>query len=202
MQIRPNSRQIPKEKNITSNKDYNDVFYSYLQSISEFDHEKRCRYINKKMINYTKIGKALGISRQTASNRFKNLMPEGLGLVCYEEENQRYILTTLDKELAALVPLDTLQTMVAALSDNCISIYVYLFNRYIANGEKSFVFTYNQLKSFCGLGLNTRSNDYIVAGILKVLSKLKLISVELLADDETGKTFYELKWITNEISDC
>ena len=39
LKIMPNSRQIPKTKEICANKKYFDILYAYLQCISEKDEE-------------------------------------------------------------------------------------------------------------------------------------------------------------------
>ena len=41
------------------------------------------------------------------------------------------------------------------------------------------MFTKSQLKAMLGFSVNTRSNDYIIDGILMVLQKLDLIKVEI-----------------------
>lgn len=196
MQIKNNSRQIPKDAGITANKQYNDLMYSYLQTISQYDDETKERFIDKKQVQFSKLGEDLGVSRQTASNRFKRLLD--LGLLIFEDKNSRYRLVNLDKTLATLVPLETLQVMVSALSENCISIYVYLFNRYFASGQKAFTFTYDQLKSFIGISTSTKSNSYIVKGILDVLERLGLIEIESYVGDDS-KHYHLLKMITNEL---
>ena len=66
----------------------------------------------------------------------KNL--EKLGLVVKNDSKKRYELTTLDATMAALVPYPTLKLLVDALSENSISTYVYLLNRYVANNERPF----------------------------------------------------------------
>ena len=47
LKIQPNSRQVPKAKDICSNKKYYDVMYAYFQCLSEKD-EDGVRYFDKK----------------------------------------------------------------------------------------------------------------------------------------------------------
>jgi predicted transcriptional regulator len=96
--IKKGSRQVPKTFNICSDKKYNDILYSYLQCMSE-KRDDDSRYILKKNIKYTKLGEALGLSRQTISTRFKNLIQ--LGLI--EEKNDTYELVRLDNNVAWLI---------------------------------------------------------------------------------------------------
>ena len=73
LKIQSNSRQVPKTKEICSNKKYYDVLYSYLQCISELEENSKIRYFSKKEVNFTKLGEQFGLSRQTISTKFKNL---------------------------------------------------------------------------------------------------------------------------------
>ena len=63
LKIQPNSRQIPKSKNICSNKKYYDILYAYLQCISERDSDTNKRYFYKKDINFSKLGEIFNLSR-------------------------------------------------------------------------------------------------------------------------------------------
>lgn len=197
------SRQVPKIKKIISDKKYHDILYSYLQSQSKWDGEiGHPRYISKKIVNFSKIGKALGISRQTASRRFQNLIT--LGLIS-EEPNDRgdYILQLLPSDVAALIPEKTIEMLVDTLSDNSISTYIYLLMRYIANNERPFKFSIEEIKNFIGISTTTRSNNNVVDNILYVLQKIGLIRYRVTnVSDENGvdiKLIHELEFLTNYI---
>ena len=77
-----------------------------------------------------------------------------------------------------LVPYGTLQVLTSTVTENVISIFVYLLNRYFASVEKGFRYTIDELKSVIGLSTNTRSNNYIISSILLLLSKLGLLKYE------------------------
>ena len=48
------SRQIPKVKQIISDKKYNDILYSYLQQVSDWDGViGHPRYVDKKVVNFS-----------------------------------------------------------------------------------------------------------------------------------------------------
>ena len=115
-----NRRQVPKIKEYLSLKKYCDILYCYLQVISNYDDETKERYVLKKSINFTKIAGDLGISRQTASTKFKNL--KDMGLIV--EDSIRFILVNLDKEIAELVPFSTLRILTNTVKDNVISVYI------------------------------------------------------------------------------
>ena len=72
-------RQIPKIKEICANKLYNDLVYSYLQTIS--DEEGKILKFN---MNHREIGEKVGLSRQTVATKIKNL--EELELLKFIED--------------------------------------------------------------------------------------------------------------------
>lgn len=201
MERQANSRQVPKTVEYTSEKKYSDLLYSCLQCMSMREGDSNFRYILKSEINFSSIAKdKLHLSRQTVSKRFKNLIE--LGLVV--EEGDRYRLCLLDASVATLVPYDVLQILVDSLSDNAISTYVYLMNRFIANKEQPLLFTLGQIKAFAGLTTTTRSNDSVINNILVVLQKLGLIeyhmeTVHLEDKFQNFKTNFILDNVRNKI---
>lgn len=106
LKIQPNSRQVPKAKDICSNKKYYDILYAYLQCISVRDEKMGTRYFFKRDINFSKLGEMFNLSRQTVSTRFKNL--KELGLVV-EMDKDKFRLVELSADLASLVPYNTLK---------------------------------------------------------------------------------------------
>lgn len=211
MKIIENSRQVPKTKDILANKEgYHDIIYCYLQVISKWDGKvDHPRYILKKDISFSKIGKVLGISRQTISKYFNRMLDtEENRLKGYvrliKEKEDRYELAPLDKSLAMLVSQETLAILVSALNHNAISIFVYLLNRYLASSEKTFIFTFVELKSVIGLATSTYSNDYIISGILFVLEKLGLIEWRKKTEKaENGcKDLCYATYMSNEVKQC
>lgn len=202
LKIMPNSRQIPKTKEICANKKYFDILYAYLQCVSEKDEEGK-RYFIKKDINFSKLADQFGLSRQTISTKFKNL--KELGLV-EEIDKNTYKLVKLENDLATLVQYDLVKLMNDTLNDNTISVYVYLFNLYYANGCKVFQFSLDAVKGFIGLSTSARNNNDIVTNILFVLQKIGLIKYSLTTaksndNFDNVKTIYQLDWLTNDIKD-
>ena len=134
MRIVSNSRQIPKSVEYLSSPTYYDNLYGYLQAMSNWDGVVgHPRYIYKNMINYSRIGEDLGLTRQTVSKRFKSMLEGTKQNLAYDMpplvrlNGDRYELISLETHLAMLVPQETLQVLVSALNDNAISIYVYSF---------------------------------------------------------------------------
>jgi predicted transcriptional regulator len=175
--IQTDSRQVPSIEKYTADKKYHDLLYGVLQEISygeKLPGDENCtRYVNKNDFTFETLGNRIGLKRATASKYFKNLIE--LGLIEEIKEEKRYKLFYLDKSIATLIPFKTLRQINNSLNHNAISIYVYLLKRYIANGEKEFIYTRKQLKSFCGLAVDTNSNDDVINDILQVLELLGLI---------------------------
>ena len=194
------SRQIPSKQTICANKKYFDILYAYLQSISDWDEDTDIRTVNKSDVNFSRLGNMFGLSRQTVSTKFKNLME--LGLI-EEFNSKQYRVIRLDNDLATLVPFETVKLLTDTLNENSISTYVYLFNRYYANKYKPFQFTLEQVKSFIGICTTTRSNDDVITNILFVLEKIGLIKYSLTTYQQENDTFnniktiYQLDWLTN-----
>ena len=209
--ILPNSRQIPKTKFHMAHKGYSDNIYSYLVSISHWDGiEGQPRYLYKNQMNYSAIAKQLGISRQTVSNKIRHMLKnenpkkgqteeQFLPLIEYDEDSQVYKIIPFEKDLALLVNKDTLLVMVSLLRDHAISAYVYLYNRYFANGNNKFQFTYPQLKQTIGVGSKSRGNNSTITAILFGLSKLGLLKYQI---EKTDKNRAYILWMTNQIKDA
>ena len=201
MKILENSRQIPKDEEYLANINYCDSLYSYLQVISKWDGDvNHPRYIPKKDCTFIKIAQALGINRQTASKKFKSMLegqPDSIALI--RKQKDRFVLLPIEKRLAMLVPYGTLQVLTSTVTENVISIYVYLLNRYLGSRETQFRYTINELKGVIGISTNTRSNNYIISSILLLLKKLGLLKYEKKI--ENNQTFSYVTWMTNEIDE-
>ena len=192
LQIQTNSRQVPKTKTICANKKYYDILYAYLQCISIRDEYDGKRYFYKKDINFSKLAEIFDLTRQTVSTKFKNLTE--LGLVIKIDENT-YQLLELEPDIATLIPYKTLKVLTDALSQNSISVYVYLLNQYYSNGCKPFVFTIEQIKKYIGISTSTRSNDEIVNNILYILQQIGLIRYSIINQKQEADTFQNVKMI-------
>ena len=204
MEICKNSRQIPRSPEICGSKKYLDILYAYLQQVSQVENKMNLVY--KEDVNFTKIGKMLGFTRQTIAKKFNNLKELGL-IVESDEYPNHYILTKLERDIASLIPYPTLKLLVDALSEHAISTYVYLFNLYYANKCEPIKFCYAQIKKFLGICDTTRSNDETISNILLVLQKIGLIKIHLITEvTEDGrfgnvKTMYQLDQLVNVIKE-
>ena len=198
MKIQNNSRQIPSAKTMTSNKEYFDTMYSVLQEKSHLEvlpDGTHIRYLEKKEIPIVKLAEWTGVTRQTASSRFKNL--EKLKLIEYDDVNKRYVLTYLERSFCTLVPQETLRKMNNALSRHSVSLFVYLMNRYLAAGEKEYLVTMSQMKEYIGLTTQTTSNNVVINDIMEILQKLGLIKYDHRIED--SKMHIYIKKVNNII---
>ena len=177
MKIQPNSRQIPSVEIYTADKKYDDLLYGVLQqkSYHEIVNKVSKRYVDKKDVNFSKLCEEIGVSRQTVAKKFENLIAIGLIEEDTSSKKKRYILNTLDSSVASLVPFETLRKINHALSQYAISLFVYLLNRYIANGENGFIVTLAQMKTFIGIATTTSNNNVIVTDILEILRLIGLV---------------------------
>jgi hypothetical protein len=202
MEIQKNSRQIPSDKIYTANKKYSDILYGYLQHISHLDKDRKIRFIMKKEIKYTDIGKELNMHRQTVSTKFNNLIKQGL--IIYNENYMRYELVTIEDKLATLLPDDTVRILCNSLQERCLSILAYLLKTYIQHNETSCQFNLDIIKEQVGLCVDNRGcNNQVIKDCLLVLQKLGFITYHVTTevDSKTGgiKTLYILDKVTNSI---
>jgi hypothetical protein len=199
LKVQTNSRQIPSIKQYTADKKYSDLIYGVLQEMSdveEIDGVKK-RFVDKKQVSFASLESRLGIARQTISTKFKNLIK--LGLIEEDAAAKRYWLKYLDKSICSLVPFETLRKLNNTLSNNAISLFVYLLNRYIANGEKEYCATMAQMKEFIGIATSTTSNNDVINDILQVLTLLGLMKTEIRMME--GKTYIFVVWMSNTVKE-
>lgn len=206
MEIKKNSRQIPSVPTITREKDYCDLLYAWLQCHSErITMDSEGRRINKSLVKWTAIEKDFVrtlsdgttekvMSRKTIAKYFKYL--EDKGLIQLQDDGY-YYLTILDATEANLIEYNTLSKLINVLQKNSLSIYVYLFNRYYANGFQPFVATIKQIKEFIGIATTTTSNNIIVDDTIDILKRLGLLDYRIKTED--NKSYLEFQWVKNAL---
>ena len=207
MEIKKNSRQMPYASMIVREKDYCDLLYAWLQCNSERENVMSTRRrIEKNKIKWTAIERDFTrtltygsvekvMSRKTIAKYFNHLMDKGL---ISEGEDDYYYLTVLDASEANLIECITLSKLMNVLQKNSISIYIYLFNRYCANGYQPFIATIKQIKDFIGIATSTTSNNIVIDDTIDILKRLGLLEVKLITGED-NKTYLEFQWVKNEL---
>lgn len=207
MEIKKNSRQMPSARMIVKEKDYCDLLYAWLQCNSERANVSEVqRRVEKKKIKWAAIERDFTrtlsdgstekvMSRKTVAKYFAHLMEQGL---VTEGEDDYYYLTVLDASEANLIECVTLSKLYNVLQKNSINIYIYLFNRYCANGYQPFIATLKQIKDFIGIATSTTSNNIIVDDTIDILKRLGLLDVKLITGED-NKTYLEFQWVKNEL---
>lgn len=203
-----NSRQIPTQQSIVSNKNYCDYLYAWFQLNSErVEYTSPQRRIAKKNVKYTAIereftridvngNRVVVMGRRTIPKYIQLLLDKGL---LKDGDDGYYYLSVLRQGEAYLIEFNTLQKLTHTLQRNAISIYVYLLNRYWVNGQQPFVATMAQMKEYIGHSITTTSNNMIISDILEILKRLGLLDYSLEADEL--KTYLEFKYVKNKLPD-
>lgn len=198
MQIQKNSRQIPSNEKITSNKNYSDILYGYLQHLSLLDEEIGIRYIPKSMVKYTAIAEEIGVARQTVSKKFNNLIDQGL--VVLDAANKRYILSTLEAELATLLPDDTIRVLCNTLQERCLSVLSYLLKTFAQHGENPCEVNMDIIKAHVGLSKTNRgSNNEVIKDIFIILKQLGLIEYHVCKEIDQKTGGYRSRYILDRV---
>lgn len=207
MKIENDSRQMPSQSFITREKDYCDLLYAWLQcnservSIGSVDRKiskKKVKWaaIERDFIRVDETGKEYKImSRKTVAKYFQFLVEEGLVI---DNDDDYYYLRVLGRQDANLIEYRTLFKMMNVLQRNCISVYIYLFNRYYANSCEPFIATMKQIKEFIGIATSTTSNNMQIADMIEFLERLGLLHMEMITDED-NKTYMEFQWVLNKL---
>lgn len=207
MIIEKNSRQIPKAKAITSDKDYCDLLYTWLQCNSErVDTTTRGRRISKRECKWQTIEKSMTridsegreikmMARKTIAKYFTALIEKGLVV---DEGDEYYYLTVLENDEACLIENGTLMKLLNIFQRNCISIYAYLIHRYWGAGQSPYQITISSIKEHIGIATSTTSNNLIIDDTLDILARLGLIEYRLVRDKE-GKLHIQIDKVKNKL---
>ena len=201
------SRQMPSIRSITTEKDYCDLLYAWIQTNSERVSPNRPdRKIEKKKVKFVEIEKHFTreidgvvektMSKYSISKYFKKLVDMGL-IYENEDDKQNYYLALLEPDEAMLIEVNTLETLMNTMERHVIDIYSYLYNRYFANGQSSYTLTLSQVKDFIGIATTTTSNNYRIVCSFEILERLGLLSFELVWKD--GLSFYQINWVRNKL---
>ena len=205
MDIERNSRQMPATSTLAKQKDYCDLLYAWLQCHSERENmNSSVRRISKADVKWTQIerdftrkddgGKEYKVmARKTIAKYFGFLEEQGLVV----DKGDYYYLTVLDKSEANLIEYETLYKMMTVMKRHSLDIYIYLFNRYYANGQEPFIATMKQMKDYIGIASTTTSNNEVVKFTIEFLQRLDLLDYEYIHKD--NKTYIQFNWVRNKL---
>ena len=200
---------MPSTSSVAREKDYCDLLYAWLQCKSErISPESQGRRILKSEIKWTKIEKDFTrkladgteekvMGRKTITKYFKHL--EDKGFIKLNEEDEYYYLTVLDSHEANLIEYITLSKLMNVLQKNSLSIYIYLFNRYVANGYQPYIATIKQIKDFIGIATTTTSNNIIIDDTIDILKRLGLLDFKMTYGED-NKTYLQFQWVKNKLA--
>lgn len=210
LKIELNSRQMPAARDIVREKNYCDLLYAWLQCNSEKVYiDGYDRRIAKNKVKWTAIEKDFTrvavdgseekiMGRKTIAKYFDTLVQ--LGLVT-EKDDGYYYLTLLNAHDANLIEYITLSKLMNVLQKNSINIYIYLFNRFYANGCEPFIATMKQIKDYIGIATSTTSNNLMVSDTIEILKRLGLLDMEVEYDAAEMKSYMKFIWINNRLPD-
>lgn len=196
-----NTRQMPCLREVTSEKNYSDLLYAWLQCNSErVGLHSTDRQIEKSKCKFVYIERAMTdsqgekiMSRKTISKYFKWLEDQGFLI----EDKDYYKLRVLDREEANILQFETLSILTNVLRPHAIDIYQYLYGRFCAAG-KAYLVTVSQIKNFIGIATATTSNNAIVMDTLDILKRLQLLDWEYVQTEEK-KTNIQINWVTDRL---
>ncbi len=197
------TRQVPCRSQVTSEKNYHDLLYSWIQCNSErVALHSQDRWISKKKVKFTYIesqmidsnGQKI-MSRKTISKYFHWLV-ENEYLI---EDGDYYRLRVLEKGEANIVQYQTLSILVNTLQRHCIDTYQYLYSRFCACDRKPFFATIAQIKSYIGFSTETSCNNSKVTDTLVVLRTLKLLDYEYIWNEEEKKEHIRFNWVVDRL---
>lgn len=186
-----NQRQMPSSSLITKEKDYCDLLYAWLQCNSERAaigaQERRIEKSKVKWLaierDFTRVdseGKEVKVmARKTIAKYFAHLLAQGLVI---DKGDDYFYLALLEKNMANLINYNTLVKLMNVLQKNSLSIYIYLFNRFYANGQEPVIVTIKQMKDHIGIATTTTSNNIIIDDTLDILQRLGLLKYHMEVD--------------------
>jgi hypothetical protein len=181
-----NNRAFTTDRNDLQNKNFCDLLYLILLSLSDWDGENR--YVKKKNFTKGQLAKICGISPNTMTKKFKELLSTEEGKIPFlVEEKDRYVFT--DRAAFILVPAETIEWLLIynQIPEDTFKIYAYLANKFFFEyQEKSFGFTITELLNVLGYNTSAHNNKKIVAK-LELLYGIGMLDYEFAASPKKGE---------------
>lgn len=181
-----NNRAFTTDRNDLQNKNFCDLLYLILLSLSDWDGENR--YVKKKNFTKAQLAKICGISPNTMTKKFKELLSTEEGKIPFlVEEKDRYVFT--DRAAFILVPAETIEWLLIynQIPEDTFKIYAYLANKFFFEyQEKSFGFTITELLNVLGYNTTAHNNKKIVAK-LELLYGIGMLDYEFATSPKKGE---------------
>lgn len=181
-----NNRAFTTDRNDLQNKNFCDLLYLILLSLSDWDGENR--YVKKKNFTKAQLAKICGISPNTMTKKFKELLSAEEGKIPFlVEEKDRYVFT--DRAAFILVPAETIEWLLIynQIPEDTFKIYAYLANKFFfEHQEKSFGFTITELLNVLGYNTTAHNNKKIVAK-LELLYGIGMLDYEFATSPKKGE---------------
>lgn len=184
LKINTEKIRVSREDSFLKNKKVNDISYLVLFMEASFNpNNKKYRTIKIKDVNYSKLSKKAGISRQTYSRHIKNLIETNFIQVNQEEEE--YILP-IPQEFYFDIEQETIRKLTSFAKSNSIKLYAFLLGwyNYYKNKKEDYTFSYDGLCEAIGLAPRQPKNRETIKDILEMLERLGLIKVSPCADSK------------------
>lgn len=181
-----NNRAFTTDRKDLQNKSFCDLLYLILLSLSDWDGENR--FVRKKNFTKAQLAKICGITPNTMTKKFKELLVDEEGKVPFLiEEKDRYVFT--DRAAFILVPAETIEWLLIynQIPEDTFKIYAYLANKFFfEHREKSFGFTITELLDVLGYNTDAHNNKKIVAK-LELLYGIGMLDYEFAASPKKGE---------------
>ncbi len=163
--------RFPLDKEFIKDKKISDLLYTWLYYNSFYNKKWNTRYIEKAIINITKLSKLLKISRSTVYNYIDNLL--SIGYLKENEDFESYVLEDIS-ESYILVDSDIMEKLMDTEEKNIIKCYCILLKFYRTNNTNAH-FTQCFLLDKIGYSNESGENYPITKNILNRLVKMKLL---------------------------
>lgn len=197
-------RRIPIDKEVISDKMYNDLIYAYMQSISHRSPNSTDRYVWKNNFKQAEVSKILKMNLRTFKRKFANLKDKGYVV----DNGDVYELPNIS-EWNFYIPIDTLKYLVDTTTEDVISVYCYLGQLKGSMGDSAY---YTKSKLLVLLGYKTKAivNGEItdvasthkrdwerINNILLCLNLIGLLEYKEVKEVYNGKNIYKTYYKIN-----